>query len=145
MEHTINAHTNTNFGAHIFDMDIRSAEFVGLVDQEVENLLWRNSTKSLGDFGNRFGIAFVGDLNVVVNNFLWRVITQHEYFVGGLRNQEEINTLAFVVIFFAHAFDELGWRLASHHKLEAIFAGFGFVQRNNKVAVHLLLIKQAGN
>lgn len=137
MQDTINTHTDANDVAEVFDVDVGGAEFVGLVDEIVEDFLGGNAGEGLRDFGDGGGVAFAGDFDVVVLDDFGRIITEHEDFVGGAGNKEEVGFLTFVGVFLAHAFDDAARGLTGDHELIMFFAATG-LEGDNKIMVHLL-------
>ncbi len=136
MQDTVNTHTDTNGVAEVFDVDVGSAEFVGLVDEIIEDFLSGNAGEGLRDFGDGGGVAFAGDFDVIIlDDFGW-IIAEHEDFVGGAGNKEEVGLLAFVGVFLAHAFDDAARGLTGDHELIMLFAATG-LEGDNKIMVHL--------
>ena len=89
------------------------------------------------DFGDGGRVAFAGDFDVVVLDDFGRIVAQHEDFVSGAGNEEEVGFLTFVSIFLANAFDDTARSLAGDHKLIMLFAATG-LERNDVIMVHLL-------
>ena len=137
MQDTINTHTDTNGVAEVLDVDVGGTEFVGLVDEIIEDFLGGNVGEGLRDFGDGGRVAFTGDFDVVVLDDFGRIVAKHEDFVSRAGNEEEVGLFAFVSIFLANAFDDTARSLAGDHKLIMLFAATG-LERNDVIMVHLL-------
>ena len=103
-------------------MNIGRGEFVGLVDEVIEDFFGGNTGESLRNFGDGFRIAVAGNFDIVVMDLLRRVIAEHENFVGGTRNEEEVDFFTFVGVILAYAFDDGTGCLAGDHELIVFFA-----------------------
>ena len=73
--------------AFILDVDVTRPQPIRLVDQEVENLLTAHSPKRLTNLGDGLTIARFGNLNIIVDDLLWRVEAVHQHAVGTETNQ----------------------------------------------------------
>ena len=86
MKKAVDAHTDADGITHVLDMNIAGTEFVGLVDEVVEDFFGGDAGQSLRDFGNGSRITFAGNLDVVIVDDFRRVIAEHKDFIGGIRD-----------------------------------------------------------
>ena len=143
MKDAIDAHADADVIAEVFDVDVGSTELVGLVNKIVENFLRRNAGEGLGDFGDGGGVTFAGDFDVVVMNLLGGIVAEHENFVGGIGNEEEVGFFAFVGVGLAEFFDDGARGLAGNHELVVLFAT-ALLEGDNIIVVHLLDVEDVG-
>ena len=135
VEQAVHAHTDADFVAEIFNVDIGGAEFVGLVNQEVKDFVGGNGIQGAADGGDGFGVAGFGNFDVVVVDFLGRVVAGDEGLEGGVGDEEEADVEAFVRITLAHFGEQaVGGLRGNHEAIRGVFVAL--LERNHKVLAH---------
>ena len=87
VERTIDTEANPDIMAFILDVDVARTKHIRLVDQEVENLLTAHSPKCLTHLSDGLAIARFGNLNIIVDDLLWRIKAVHQHAVSTKANQ----------------------------------------------------------
>lgn len=144
VENTVNTHTDADGITEILDVDVGSGEFVGLVEEEIEDLVGPDRVEGLGDGGNSFRVTLVGNLDVVVVDLLGRVVAEHKSAIGGEGDEEEIDVLASIGVFGAELLDGGARSLAGDEELVVLFP-VALLERENELLVHLLNGEEAIN
>lgn len=135
MEQAVHAHTDADFVAEIFNMDVRGAEFVGLVNQEIKDFVGGNGVQGAADGSDGLGVAGFGDFDVVVVDFLGRVVAGDEGLEGGVGDEEEADVKTFVRIALAHFGEQaVGGLRGDHEAIRGVFVAL--LERNHEVLAH---------
>lgn len=122
MKDAVDTKANADMIAQIFNMNITGAELIGLIHEEIENLIGGDGIEGFTDGINGVGVASSGNANVIIMNNFGRVVTEHEDLERRKGDEEEGDALTAVVIFLTKRVDGTARSLTSDHELKRFFS-----------------------
>ena len=105
------------------------------LNQEIKDFVGGNGVQGAADGSDGLGVAGFGDFDVVVVDFLGRVVAGDEGLEGGVGDEKETNVETFVGITFAHFGEQaIGGLRGDHEAIRGVFVAL--LERNHEVLAH---------